>query len=75
MQTLNIREVRAVLGELETVLDASGEITITKRGQAIARILPMVGRRKRPGHEELHDLTEPLQTPSEKLLRDSRDER
>lgn len=75
MQTLNIREVRGVLGHLETLLDVSGEIIITKRGEAIARIIPIQGKQKRPAHEELHRLTKKLKTPSEKLLRDLRDER
>lgn len=75
MQTLNIREIRSVLGHLETLLDTSGEIIITKRGEAIARIVPIQGKQQRPTHEALHRLTKKLKTPSEKLLRDMRDER
>lgn len=75
MQTLNIREVRDALSHLETLLDASGEIIITKRGKTIARIVPMQGKMLRPTHEELHRLTKKLKTPSERLIRDLRDER
>lgn len=75
MQTLNIREVRSALGRLEILLDTTGEIIITKRGEAIARIVPIQGKKRRPTHEELHRLTKKLKTPSEKLLRNLRDER
>lgn len=75
MQTLSIREVRTALGNLEALLTKTGEIVITKHGEAIARILPMQGKLLRPRHEELHRLTKKLPIPSEKLIRDERDER
>lgn len=75
MQFLNIREVRDALGHLDELLSTTDEIIITKHGEAIARILPMKGKHKRPTHEELHCLTKKLSTPSEKILREERDER
>jgi antitoxin (DNA-binding transcriptional repressor) of toxin-antitoxin stability system len=75
MQTLSIREVRGALGRLDELLDATNEIIVTKHGEAIARIIPMKGKHMRPTHEELHGLTKKLIVPSEKLLRDERDER
>lgn len=75
MQTLNIREIRNVIGNLEELLNAAGEIVITKHGDAIARILPMQDKIRRPSHKDLHQLTKKLSMPSEKLVRDSRDER
>ncbi len=75
MQTLNIREIRNAIGHLETLLSAAGEIIITKHGNAIARILPIQGKLQRPTHEDLHCLTKKLSVSSEKLVRDSRDER
>lgn len=75
MQTLSIREVRGALGRLDEILGATNEIIITKHGEAIARIIPIKGRRRRPTHEELHALTKKLSVPSEELLRDERDER
>ena len=59
MQTLNIRDMRNALGHLETLVNASGELIITRHGEAIARVLPIQG----------------LSTSSEKILRDMRDER
>ena len=75
MQTLSIREVRGALGRLDELLSITNEIIVTKHGEAIARIIPMKGKHMRPTHEELHNLTKKLIVPSEKLLRDERDER
>jgi antitoxin (DNA-binding transcriptional repressor) of toxin-antitoxin stability system len=75
MPTLNIREARNALGHLEELLTTSGELIITKHGNAIARILPVQGKLQRPSHEDLHCLTPKLSVSSEKLVRDSRDER
>lgn len=75
MQTLSIREIRNALGHLDALLNASGELIITKHGEAIARILPIRGKLSRPRHEDLQRLTRKLSTSSEKLIRESRDER
>ena len=75
MQILSIREIRSALGHLNELLDTTDEIIITKHGEAIARILPMKGKKRRPTHEELHCLTKKLSIPSEKVLREERDER
>lgn len=75
MQTLSIREIRGVLGQLDELLTTVGEIIVTKHGEPIARILPMKGKYLRPTHEELHRLTKKLSVPSEKILRDEGDER
>lgn len=75
MQTLSIREIRSELGHLGTLLHASGEIIVTKHGEPIARILPIKNKQQRPTHEDLHRLTKKLLIPSEKILRDERDER
>ncbi|HVV68631.1 MAG TPA: prevent-host-death protein [Gammaproteobacteria bacterium] len=75
MQTLSIREVRSALSHLDEVLNTTNEIIITKHGEAIARITSIKGKRMRPTHEDLHLLTKKLAIPSEKLIRDERDER
>ncbi len=75
MQTLNIREMRNALGDLESLLSTSGEIIITKRGAAIARIIPIQGKQARPTHEDLHRLTKKLKKTSKTIVREMRDER
>ena len=74
MKELNVREMRASIGHLDEIVQASGEITITRRGKAIARVLPVHRGRQRPDHCELRQRTGPL-VPSETLLREERDER
>lgn len=74
MKELNVREMRAAIGQLEEIVQASGEITIVRRGKPIARVLPVRGRGKRPNHRELRQRTAEL-APSEALLRNERDER
>jgi len=75
MKTLSIREMRNALGQLDTLVNAAGELVVTRHGEAIARILPINGERSRPTHEALHALTKKLSIPSEKVLRNLRDER
>ena len=75
MQTLSIRDMRNALGHLDTLVNEAGELIITRHGEAIARVLPIHGKLSRPTHDELHRLTKKLSTPSEKILRDMRDDR
>ena len=75
MKKLSIREMRNVLGQIDTLVNAAGELIITRHGKAIARVLPMFGQHQRPDHHELHQLTKPLTHPSEKIIREDRDER
>ena len=53
----------------------NGELIITRHGVAIARVLPIHGKRSRPTHKELQRLTKDLSVPSEKIIRGIRDER
>jgi len=44
MKQLTIREARQALSRLDQILDIEGEVTITKRGKAVARLVQL-GRR------------------------------
>jgi hypothetical protein len=50
VKELNIREMRANLGQLGELVAADGELLIRRRGQPIARVLSMTPQRRRPGH-------------------------
>ncbi len=52
MRELSIREMRAELGRLDRLVDREGELIVTRRGQAIARIVPFEPRRKMPSHAD-----------------------
>ena len=41
MKTVSIRELRAMLSRLDDVLASGGEMTITRHGTPIARIVPV----------------------------------
>lgn len=75
MKKLNIREMRASLGQLAELVAAEGELLIIRRGEPIARVLPMVSQRRRPDHAELRQRIPLLGSSSADLIRDERDER
>ncbi|SIT67096.1 Antitoxin component of toxin-antitoxin stability system, DNA-binding transcriptional repressor [Ectothiorhodosinus mongolicus] len=75
MKELNIREMRANIGRLDELVAEEGELVISRRGQPIARILPMAAHRQFPDHADLRLRMARLQTPSAELIRAERDER
>jgi antitoxin (DNA-binding transcriptional repressor) of toxin-antitoxin stability system len=75
MKEINVREMRASLGRLSEILSEAGEIILSRRGQPIARLLPMPGKQARPDHADLRARMPRLREPSEILIRSERDER
>jgi len=75
MKKLNIREARAALSHLEEILEKEGEITITRRGQPIAVVSPLPGKRPMPSHHHLWEMMERMERGSEELIREDRDSR
>jgi antitoxin (DNA-binding transcriptional repressor) of toxin-antitoxin stability system len=74
MKTLSIREMREALGQLDQLVEHEGELIITRRGRAIARVLPFKAQRVMPSHAE-HRSRMPRLSPSAKLIREDRDAR
>jgi antitoxin (DNA-binding transcriptional repressor) of toxin-antitoxin stability system len=74
MKTLSIREMRGALGQLDQLIDQEGELIVTRRGQAIARVLPLKPQRAMPSHAE-HRNRLPRLSPSAELVREDRDAR
>jgi len=75
MKKLNVREMRANIGRLDELVEEAGELIISRRGQPIARVLPVSRPRQRPDHADLRQRTALLTTPSADLIRAERDER
>lgn len=75
MLTLSIREIRAKFGHLDQVLQQEGEVLVTNQGVPVARLLPIIGARRRPNHDELRNAMPRLSAVSEELVRLDRDER
>jgi len=74
MKTLSIREMRGALGRLDQLVNQEGELIITRRGQAIARVSPFKPQRVMPSHAE-HRSRLPQLSPSAELVREDRDAR
>jgi len=73
MKQLNIREARQSLSRLEKILAEEGEITITRRGEPIARVVPVVPIREIPSHLGLRQKMPRLKKGSETWIRAERD--
>jgi len=65
MKNLTIREARQSLSHLDRLLEAEGELTITRRGKPVAHVVPVGPRRGMPR----------MKQGSERLVRDDRDAR
>jgi antitoxin (DNA-binding transcriptional repressor) of toxin-antitoxin stability system len=53
MKRLSVREVRAEVTNLDELLGKEGEVLITRRGKAIARLLPVRSAKAIPSHAAL----------------------
>lgn len=75
MKEIPVREMRAVLARLEDVVEREGELVVTRRGKAVARVLPVGRSREMPSHAELREAMPYLDIPSADLIRADRDAR
>ena len=75
MRNLSIREIRKELAQLDDLVTREGEIVVTRRGQPIARLLPLRSKRRMPSHADLRASMPRLKKGSEKHIRAERDER
>jgi len=75
MKKLSIREVRKELAQLDELVSREGEIVVTRRGQPIARVLPLRSKKRMPSHADLRASMPRLKKGSEKYVRAERDER
>jgi antitoxin (DNA-binding transcriptional repressor) of toxin-antitoxin stability system len=55
MKKLTIREVRQALSHLDRLLEIEGEVTITRRGDPIAKVVQVGRKRPIPSHRDLRD--------------------
>ena len=75
MKKLSVRETRQSLSSLEHLLADEEEVTITRRGEAIARLVK-VGRKKPiPSHRDLRERMPRMRKASERITREERDSR
>jgi prevent-host-death family protein len=75
MKQVSVRDIRSKLTHLEEMLAVEGEIVITRRGEPIARILPVALHRGIPSRAASRARLPKQKVPSEVYLREERDER
>ena len=75
MKKLTVRQLRTALPRIAELVEAEGEILITRHGKTVARVVPARTPGALPSHAELRAAMKPLATGSETLLRRDRDER
>ncbi len=73
MKKLTLREVQERLNRVEELVAREGEIVITRKGKAVARLLPARPRGMPPSHADLRARMPRLAVPSESLVRQDRD--
>jgi len=72
MKKLSIREARQSLSHLDRLLEIEGEVTITRRGEAIARLTQINKKRSIPSHRDLRKRMPLMRKGSEKVVREDR---
>lgn len=75
MKNLTIRETRQALSHLDDILESEGAVTITKRGQAVARIMQIDRKIPMPSHKDLRLKMPRMKKDSAKLIREDRNAR
>ena len=75
MKKLSIQEVCKELAQLDELVSREGEVVVTRRGQPIARVLPLRSKKRMPSHADLRASMPRLKKGSERHVRAERDER
>jgi prevent-host-death family protein len=75
MKKLTIREARQSLSHLDRLLETEGELTITRRGKAVARVVSVGRKREIPSHKSLRESMPRMKRGSERLVREDRNAR
>lgn len=75
MKKLGIREVRKELAQFDELVSREGEVVVTRRGQPIARVLPLRNKKRMRSHADLRASMPRLKKGSERHVRAERDER
>ena len=73
MKKLTIKEARQSLSHLDRLLATEGEVMITRRGEAVARLTQIGKKRPIPSHRDLRRRMSLMRKGSEKVVREDRD--
>ena len=75
MKTINVRELRSVMPLLKETLAKEHELLVMSKGEAVARILPVLRKRQVPSLASHRARMPMVDVPTETLLREERDRR
>ena len=75
MKNLTVREARQSLTHLDRLLEAEGELTITRRGKPVARVMPVGPKREMPSRKSLRESMPRMKKGSDRIVREDRDAR
>lgn len=67
MKKLSIREARQSLSHLDKLLAVEGEVTITRRGDPIARVVQVGRKRPIPSHRDLREGVKRMHNKNDEL--------
>lgn len=75
MKTVSVTETKAHLSELLDRIEKGEEIVVARRGKPVARLMPVIPRKKPfPSLAEFRDKIPPLKTSGSKMLQRIREE-
>lgn len=75
MKSVNVRELRAEIPRLKETLAREHELVLVSNGEPVARILPVVPKRKVESLAWLRAQMKPTSISTAELLREERDRR
>ena len=75
MKSLTIREARQSLTHLDRLLEAEGELTITRRGKPVAHVTSVGRKREMPSRKSLRESMPRMKQGRERLVREDRHDR
>lgn len=73
MREMSIRELRDNLAGIDDVVEREGEVTVTRHGRPVAKIVPLRQRSPALSHADLRASMPRMERPSEDLIREERD--
>lgn len=75
MKKVSVRDMRAMITNLDDAVATEGEILVTRRGKPIARVVPFRKTREVPSHAKLRNSMGYMKKPSADHIRADRDAR
>jgi prevent-host-death family protein len=73
MRSLSIRELRDSLSSITRIVEDEGEVTLTRHGRPLVKLVPLRPARTAPSHADLRAGMPRMTVSSEELIRVDRE--